>query len=82
MSSRTQINDSDEGKKVVNANGDEVGIVAEVTSGAAHVNPDPDITDSIKSKLGWEEAGADTYMLPESEIEEITDDQIRLSSQT
>lgn len=78
MSSDTTITDDDEGKPVVNANGDKIGIVAAVEGGEAHVDPDPGITDTIRSKLGWEDTSADTYSLPTDSIEEVTDDEIRL----
>jgi len=79
---RTTINDSDEGKKVVNANGDQIGMVTSVESGMAHVDPDPGVTDKIKARLGWEEADRDTYTLPKEAIGEITDDEIRLERTT
>jgi hypothetical protein len=78
MSSRTTIDDSDEGKKVVNANGDDIGVVSEVRGNTAHVDPDPGITDQIRAKLGWDDADKDTYALPESSIDQITDDEVRL----
>ncbi len=43
----------DEGKRVVNANGEEIGIVQNISGGTAHVDLSPGITDTIKSKLGW-----------------------------
>lgn len=68
----------DEGKRVVNANGEEIGMVKEVSGGAVHVDPDPGITDTIKSKLGWGDDDADTYRLDESNVESISDDEVRL----
>jgi hypothetical protein len=79
MSHRTSINDSDEGKTVVNANGEEIGIVSEVSGGTAHVDPDPGLTDKLMAKLGWDEADRETYPLSASSIEEITNNEVRLS---
>ncbi|MFC6767381.1 hypothetical protein [Natrinema soli] len=73
-----QITDDDVGKSVVNADGDEVGMVADVQHGTAHVEPDPGITDSIKATLGWGDSGEDTYPLQEEAIGRVTDDEIRL----
>ena len=70
--------DDDEGKRVVNADGDQIGLIETVEHGTVHVNPDPGITDSIKSKLGWGDADGETYELDESNVESITDDEIRL----
>lgn len=79
MSSDTNLTDDDEGKKVVNAQGDQIGIVSEVKSGSAYIDPDPGITDKVRSKLGWNDADEDTYMLPSDSIDAVTDDEIRLA---
>ncbi|WP_266077530.1 PRC-barrel domain containing protein [Haladaptatus caseinilyticus] len=75
----TQITDDDEGKKVVDQNGDEVGIVSDVQHGTAHVNPNPGLTDKLKSKLGWGDADEDTYPLQDEMVQSVTDDEIRLN---
>jgi len=75
---RTEITDDDQGKKVVNDHGDEIGIVKEVQAGTAHVDPDPGMTDQLKSKLGWSDTDEDTYPLQENMIEDVTDDEIRV----
>lgn len=80
MPSDTTLTESDEGKTVVNHRGDKVGRVVEVSGGAAHVDPDPDIADTIRSKLGWGDTDEGTYHLDESSIEEVTDDEIRIGS--
>lgn len=72
--------DDDEGKKVVNDQGEDVGIIAGVEHGTAYVEPDPGMTDKIKSKLGWNERDEDTYPLQEESIESVTDDEVRLGS--
>ena len=73
-----QFTDDDVGKTVVNANGDDVGIVAEVDHGTAHVEPDPGITDTIKAKLGWSGRDTETYPLQEGAVAEVTGDAVRL----
>lgn len=74
----TAITDHEEGKRVVDHNGDVVGRVTNVHDGQAYVDPDPGITGTIKSKLGWEEEDADDYPLAEHEVEEVNDDEIQL----
>ncbi len=76
----TQITDDDEGKKVVDESGEEVGIVSDVQHGTAHVDPDPSITDKAKSKLGWGDRNEDTYPLQSKMIASVTDDEIRLEA--
>ncbi|WP_230198728.1 hypothetical protein [Halopiger djelfimassiliensis] len=75
-----EFTDDDIGKTVVNANGDDVGIIADVEHGTAHVEPDPGITDTIKAKLGWGGADEDAYPLQESAVARVTDDEVRLES--
>ncbi|WP_231183153.1 PRC-barrel domain containing protein [Haladaptatus sp. DYF46] len=76
----TQITEDDEGKKVVDESGDEVGIVSDVDHGTAHIDPNPGVTDKVKSKLGWGDRDEDTYPLQEEMVSSITDDEIRLQA--
>lgn len=82
MSSRDNINDSDEGKKVVNTEGEQIGMISEVKGGEAYVDLDPDLSDKIRSKLGWDDADQDAYKLPADSIDEVTDDEVRISQNT
>lgn len=77
---RSNLTEEDEGKTVVNADGTTVGIVAEVEHGTAQVDPDPDLTDRIETKLGWGDADKGTYAVQDAEIDEITDDEVRLKA--
>lgn len=76
---RQTVTEEDQGKTVVNSDGEKVGVVTGVRGGTAYVNPDPGLTDSIKSKLGWEDVDADDYPLNQDRIETIDEDQIRLT---
>lgn len=79
MEDHPTLTEEDEGKHVKNAHGDEVGLVVSVEHGQAQVEPDPGITDSIRSKLGWGDSGDEgTYELSPSNIESVTDDAIIL----
>lgn len=75
---RNHVTDDDQGKAVVDASGQKIGMVTEVKSGAAYVNADPGLTDTIRSKLGWGDADGGDYALEENRIETVTDDEIRL----
>ncbi|ELY52245.1 hypothetical protein [Natronolimnohabitans innermongolicus] len=71
----------DEGKRVVNTNGQEVGIIDEVGTGVAYVEPGAEMSESIKSRLSRDRDVADgmeRYHLDEDHIEEITGDEVRL----
>lgn len=81
MDSNVTITESEKGKKVVNQHGDPIGRVVEVEDGAAHVDPDPDITDTIMSKIGWGSDDEGTYVLESQSVDSIKDDEIRLNLQ-
>ena len=75
---RTEISKDDAGKRVVNSEGNKIGMISEVKNGTAYVDPDPGIADSIRSRLGWGDADADDYQLESGRIHAITDDEVRL----
>ncbi|MBV0924087.1 PRC-barrel domain containing protein [Halomicroarcula limicola] len=77
---RTNLTEEDEGKRVVNNRGDEVGVISGFRGGAAYVDPDPGITDKIMSTLGWENVDDDDYKLDSSQVASIDDDEVRLKS--
>ncbi|MBX0288227.1 PRC-barrel domain containing protein [Halomicroarcula sp. F28] len=76
----TQLTETDEGKTVVNADGDEIGVISDFRAGQAYVDPDPGITDKVMSSLGWTDADEEHYALNEDQVEHVTDDEVRLSS--
>lgn len=69
----------DVGKPVVDSRGERVGRIVETRGGTAFVDPDPNVVETIRSKLGWEDADADAYELHGDDVKESTDDEIRLS---
>ena len=77
---RTNVTEDDEGKPVIDPEGETVGMVTEVRAGTAYVNPSPGITDTIRSKLGWGSADEDDYQLDSDRIDAIMDYEIRLKS--
>lgn len=72
------LTETDEGKPVVDSTGETIGVVSAVRSGTAYVDPDPGLTERLRSRLGWENVDQDDYALDESEIESVTDEEIRL----
>lgn len=72
-----RFSDDDQGKAVVM--GDEkVGMIERVEGGTAYVDPDPGITDKIKSTLDWGDMDEDSYPLSDDKVDTITDDEVRL----
>lgn len=75
----TRFTDDDVGKQVViRDGGDQVGIVQEVRGETAYVDPDPNIVDRIQVEFDWEDGDEDSYLLEESDVAEVTTDEIRL----
>lgn len=72
----SSITEDAEGKAVVHG-GDTVGIVTEVEHGTAFVEPDPGLTEALRSRLGWSD-DEDAFPLQEAAIGEVNDDEIRL----
>lgn len=75
---RKTIMEKDEGKRVINADGDTIGLISGVRDGAAYIDPEPGISDQIMAKLGWEDIDEDHYRLYRSNIDTITDDEVRV----
>jgi sporulation protein YlmC with PRC-barrel domain len=76
---RSNLSEDDKGKRIVTSTGEEVGRVKDVQAGRAFVDPDPGITDSIRSMLGWGEAQEGDYELNTKRVERITDDEVHLA---
>jgi hypothetical protein len=73
--------EGEEGKTVVNPDGEEVGMVVAVDGGQMYVDLHPPITDRIRTVLGWSDHGDDSYLLVTDHIDHIDridDDQVVL----
>lgn len=71
----------DEGKRVVDTNGTEIGTVDEIGAGIALVEPGPGLSESVKARLSRDRAvtdGMERYQLDEDHVDEITVDEVRL----
>lgn len=73
-----RLSTEDEGKAVVNAAGDRIGVVSDVEQSTAYITPDPNLAEKLKARLGWSDADEDTHPLQEQAIETITSDEVRL----
>jgi len=71
--------DSDEGKRVVTADGDEVGMVSRVEETQLHVKPADNLSRGVRRRLGWsEDQNEDEYVLRKSKVDSIAGDEIHL----
>ena len=71
--------DADEGKDVVDATGERIGVVVEVDEDTIYVDPHPSLADRIKRALDWGDASDDASPIPVSHIARITDDEVELN---
>lgn len=76
---RTGLTEDDEGKPVVDAGGEAVGMVEEVSGNTAYIDPEPGLVDRIKTTLGWGDADEENYPIDDENIDQVTDDEVRLS---
>jgi len=74
----TTVTDDAVGKDVIDADDEQIGVVTAVEYGTAHVDPDPGLSEKLKTKLGWEDREAAEYPIQEDAIGSVTDDEIRL----
>ena len=70
--------DADRGKPVENDAGETVATVETVEGDVAHVRPNPDVVDSIKSSIGWDSRADVTMPLDDDLVAEVTDEAVRL----
>ena len=70
--------EDDEGKKVVNSDGETVGMISDVSHGTAYVDPDPGIAERLMAKLGWSDRDDDDYPLQENSVDHVDDDGVHL----
>jgi len=75
---RDTITTEDESKPVVNATGERVGRIIAAEDGVASVDPDPGLTETFLSMLGWAESQGDSYALNSEAVAEVTENEIRL----
>lgn len=73
------VTDEEEGKAVIDANGEWIGTVRAVEDGTALVDPAGELDSIVTRALGWA-GGPDVYPLHDPTIETITESSIRLRS--
>lgn len=72
------LTDDEEGKTVVDASGEPLGLIVAVEGDTASVEPNPDVAESITARLGWGSADGDDYTVHADAVSDVTDDEVRL----
>ena len=75
---RSTLTPADEGKRVVDETGTEVGRLVKVSDGRGYVDPNPSFLDSIKAVLGWGDVYTDAHPLDDGSVAKITEDTVYL----
>lgn len=66
--------DDDQGKNVVDTRGQEIGMVTTVEGNTMYVDPNPSLTEKVKSTLGWGDEDADEFPVSPDIVQRIDDE--------
>lgn len=72
------LSDDEVGKKVIDAEGKELGIVAKVENGEAAVDPNPSVAEHLLAKIGVEGEDEEDYLVTDGMIDRVDDDTVVL----
>jgi hypothetical protein len=72
---------NDEGKFLMDNEGEQIGIVTEVDPDAqiAYVEPEPDLGEAILQGFGFGDGDGDDIEVPADSIETVTDSELRVA---
>ncbi|ERH09514.1 MAG: hypothetical protein J07HX64_01271 [halophilic archaeon J07HX64] len=78
----TVLSTADEGKVLMDVEGEEIGVVTEVDADeqVAYVEPDPGIGEAVLQGFGFGEADEDDIEVPAESVATVTDTEIRVST--
>ncbi|PSQ47804.1 hypothetical protein BRD19_08445 [Halobacteriales archaeon SW_7_65_23] len=76
----TVLSTADEGKVLMDIEGEEIGVVTEVDAKAqvAYVEPDPGIGEAVIQGLGFGDADEDDIEVPAGSVATVTDTELRV----
>ena len=74
----TTLTEGDEGKILVDTNGEDIGIVTAVDNRRALVDPEPGFVEGLLAAFGRTDEDSDDIELPHDAVETVTDREVRL----
>jgi hypothetical protein len=72
------LKEEDEGKVLVDAEGETLGVVTEVENNVAYVDPDPGVAEAVMATFGHADANRDDLTVEGEIVVEVTDEELRL----
>jgi sporulation protein YlmC with PRC-barrel domain len=77
----TVLSTEDEGKFLMDVEGEQIGVVTEVDvdEQLAYVEPEPGLAESLVQGLGYGDADEDDIEVPADSVETVTDTELRVS---
>jgi sporulation protein YlmC with PRC-barrel domain len=77
----TVLSTADEGKFLMDVEGEQIGVVTEVDvdEQLAYVEPEPGLAESLVQGLGYGDADEDDIEVPADSVETVTDTELRVS---
>lgn len=77
----TVLSTEDEGKFLMDVEGEQIGIVTEVDTDeqVAYVEPEPGLAESVIQGFGFGDADEDDIEVPADSVETVTDSELRVT---
>ncbi|MFC7071550.1 hypothetical protein ACFQJ7_16705 [Halovenus rubra] len=78
----TVLSTADEGKVLMDIEGEEIGVVTHVDTDEqlAYVEPDPSLSEAVIQGLGYGDADEDDIEVPSDTIATVTDTELRVET--
>ena len=78
----TVLSAADEGKVLMDVEGEEIGVVTEVDTEAqvAYIEPDPGIGEAVVQGLGFGDSDEDDIEVPADTVATVTDTELRVDT--
>lgn len=72
------LTEEDEGKVLVDAEGEELGVVTEVEGNVGYIDPNPGLGEAALAAFGHADHNEDDLVIEDDIVAAITDEEIRL----
>jgi len=70
----------DEGKFLVDVEGEQLGIITAVEENTAWVDPEPGLGEAVLAAFGWTDKGEDDYTVEGDVVDTVTGEEVRVDA--